>query len=223
MATVSSSGVVTGKKGGTVTITAKYQESGVTKTASKKIAVVKKAVGLTVSGASSLDFGNSTTMVCTAKYDDGTEAQVTPSWSITEEAHDGFKGVNYSSINDAGVLRYQTYCQTTFNVVVNAYYQGCAASKTVKMTHKGALSPGDYISGPDTLQYLGSGSYYLYLDGQKVTSASVSWSCGSMCTMSDQGCYGLLKVTSQPPGPLNSTVIATYNGRTVTKGVRINP
>ena len=78
VATVSGSGVVTGKKGGSVTITASYTAEGITKTASKGITVNKTLQSLVISGNLGVLIKGKTTLTATAKYNDGTNGKVTP-------------------------------------------------------------------------------------------------------------------------------------------------
>ena len=82
IATVSSSGQVTGKKAGAVTITASYTYGGVTKTCSLNVKVIKKVLqSVTLSGGgSTVVSGKTLKFTATAKYSDGSSANVAGTW-----------------------------------------------------------------------------------------------------------------------------------------------
>ncbi len=121
IATVSS-GKVTGKKAGTVTISVSYKEGGVTKKASRKITVAKQLKSLTVSGAKSVAVGKKVTLSSKAKYTDDSEAKVTPKWGTSNKA--------VATVNAAGVVTGKKAGTAT----VKATY--CYGGVTKSVTHK---------------------------------------------------------------------------------------
>ena len=89
IATVSKTGVVSGKKAGTVTIKLTCEDyHGNTRTASKKVTVAKvkqlEKVSLSGGGAKVLS-GKSLTFNAVAKYTDGSTAKVKGSWSSSDK------------------------------------------------------------------------------------------------------------------------------------------
>ncbi len=125
IATVSS-GKVTGKKAGTVTITVSYKEGGVTKKASKKITVAKQLKSLTVSGAKSVAVGKGVTLSSKAKYTDDSEALVVSTWSTSNKA--------VATVNAAGVVTGKKAGTATIKATYS--YGGVTKSVTCKITVK---------------------------------------------------------------------------------------
>lgn len=183
----------------------------------------KKIRRITISGASSLAYKKSTTMTCYVVYTDGSKAKVKPSWSLTQCYN--WPG-RLATISSNGVLTYRNISvNTKTKVIIRASYKGYSATKNVTLTNKssgGGSSGGYRISGASTLKYGQSAKYYLYYNGKKVSASSVSWSRSGLCSMSDKGCYGLLKASSRPVGASSKvTVRFKYKGRTGTKTVTI--
>ena len=225
IATVSASGVISGITAGTCVIRARYSYNGTVKTAQKKITVTKKLAKLTISGAASLTLGRSAAMTCCAVYSDGSQQKVVPSWSLIQ--YSSWETKPLATISSTGVLTYQNAGINSNTVIsVKAAYLGMSASKSVTLTNVVSSGPGNsggyFISGPSSVKYLGTASYYLYHNNQKITSSSVSWSRSGQCTMSDKGSYGYLKATNKPTGSsMKVTVIVKYNGFHGTKTVTI--
>ena len=233
VASVSSSGKVTGKKSGTVTIKAtatftknngKKGKTKYTLKASKSVKVVKSLKYLSISGASTLGYGKSTTFKCYAVYTDGSKKAITPSWSKIEYY---YWGGTLCSLSSKGVLKYKKIAiNSKVKVVLKAKYSGKTCSKTVTLVTGGSGgssgTKGYYISGPTKLAYGRTANYYLYYNGKKVTSASVAWSRSGLCTMSDKGSYGMLRASNRPVGSTNKvTVRFKYKGFSGSKSVTI--
>lgn len=108
------------------------------------------------------------------------------------------------------------------SVTVYAKYNGKTYSKTITVTSNyNQGTSGGQISGPASVRAQGSAYYYLYVNGKKVTSNSVSWSRSGKGTMQDKGYYGFYKVTNAPSGKTKVTIIAKYNGRRYTKSITL--
>lgn len=88
IATISAAGVLTGKKGGAVTVSAAYTYDGVTKTAAKSVTVKKELKSLTVSGSGSVSPGTVLTLIAKATYSDKTTAIVSKNttWTSSDKA-----------------------------------------------------------------------------------------------------------------------------------------
>ena len=118
-ASLSSSGVLTAalvSASQTVTVNASYTSGGVTKTAAKSVTVANVAAtlsSLSVSGASSVNEGATSSYTATATWSDGTTTAVTPTWSLS--------GTSYASINGSGALTAGSVSASQ-TVTVNASY-----------------------------------------------------------------------------------------------------
>ena len=102
-ASISSSGVLTAYSTTVqrnVTIKASYTEGGVTKTATKSVtidAATPTPSSISISGPSSVNFGESASYTCSAALSDGTTKTVVPSWFIVS-------GDKYATISASGIL-----------------------------------------------------------------------------------------------------------------------
>ena len=97
VATVSKAGQVTGKKDGTATIKAKTTVDGTERSATRKVTVSKKLKSITViiSPSDTVSIGKTATLKVNAKYTDGSNAMVTPTWS---NANKGIAAVSASGV-----------------------------------------------------------------------------------------------------------------------------
>ena len=221
VASVSSYGVVSGRRTGSATITATFTFSGVTRSASRTVTVTNQLSSLSIASSSSVKVGNSITMFATAYFTNGDSYRVYPTWSSSNSSVASVSSYGNVTGRKAG----------TVTITARYTYSGVTrtASRTISVTSStigggggGGGGGGASISGPSTLKYMSSGTYYLYVGGKKVTSSSVAWSRSGKCTMSDKGSYGLLKATSKPTVSKEKvTVIAQYNGKRYTKSVTI--
>ena len=79
------------------------------------------------------------------------------------------------------------------------------------------------ISGPSSIKKGGTGYYYLYVGGKKITSNSVVWkqSGTPYGTVYDAGYYGRLYAGTPPKGGGTTKITAKYNGKTYSKTVKL--
>jgi hypothetical protein len=127
-ATIAQTGVVTGVSAGTAIIHAYYTEAGVTRTAENlSISVVpaqKTLTGLSISGSTSLNVGQTAQYTATATYSDGSSQSMTtgPTWSTSNGS--------LATITQSGVLT----AQATGTVTVQAVYQTLTAQLSVNIS-----------------------------------------------------------------------------------------
>jgi hypothetical protein len=126
-ATIAQTGVVTGVSAGTAIIHAYYTEAGVTRTAENlTISVVappKTLTGLSISGSTSVNVGQTAQYTAIATYSDGTSQDLTtgPAWSTSNSS--------LATITQAGVLT----AQAVGTVTVQAVYQTRTAQLSVSL------------------------------------------------------------------------------------------
>ena len=205
IATVSSSGVVTGIKIGSASITVSYTEAGVTKTAKKTVKVTKGLKSVSITGADSVAYKKTTTYVAHATFTDGSSSKVSASWGSATPA--------VATVNTNGVV---TGKKGGTSVIAASYTYGGVtktAKKSIKVTKKlTALS----VSGSSTVD---AGSKIAltatakFDDGTsaKVTPTKCATSSSSIATVTNAGV-----VTGKKAGKVNITVSYTYNGTSKT-------
>jgi len=164
----------------------------------------------------SVTVGKSISMQC--YRGDGTLVDAT--WSVVS-------GGSCASIAVSTYLGHAITCtgKSAGTVTIKAVCNGYSCTKTITVSGGSTPSPtpstGSYVSGPSSLRYGSSGSYYLYVGGKKITASSVAWSRSGLATMQDKGSYGLLKATNKPVSTNKVTVYAQYNGKRYSKTVTI--
>ncbi len=117
-ATINSSGVLTGKAAGTVSVQANYGAMKVNKSVTIKD-TDPYPVSISISGNSSVNVDSSATYTCKATYSDGSTKTVTPTWSVTP--------TTYASITSNGVLT----GKSAGVVTIKASYTEGGVTKTV--------------------------------------------------------------------------------------------
>ena len=156
---ISSSGVLTANtvtSNQPVRITASYTSGGVTRTATKDVTIVNVNTsptlsGLSINGPSSLNEGTSASFVAVASYQDGTSAQVTPTWS---------ENSSYAGISSSGVLTANTVTSNQTVRITASYTTGGVtrtATKDVTIVSGTASGPAKSITSTsqnsDTLPF----------------------------------------------------------------------
>ena len=93
-----------------------------------EIGANKTLSSITISGASSVTSGESSTYTCTAHYSDGTAPSVSPTWSIDS-------GTSYASVSSSGRLTASTVTSAK-TVTLKAAYGGKSATKNITINPK---------------------------------------------------------------------------------------
>ena len=210
VATVSGSGVVTGKKGGSVTITASYTAEGITKTASKGITVNKTLQSLVISGNLGVLIKGKTTLTATAKYNDGTSGKVTPKWTSSSTA--------VATVSSSGVVVGKKVGSTT--IKASYTYNGVTRAVSAKVTVAQKL--------PKSLSITGTGTSLLS-DKKLVLTAMVKYTDGTTAkvkatwTTSDKTIAVVSNgtVTGKKAGSAKITATYTASGITLTTTKKI--
>jgi len=204
----SACGYITTSKSGSVTVYAGSSSATLTITGGK-------TYSYSIQSSDSVKVGGSITMQCYRS--DGTLVDAT--WTVVSGGACVSISAGSTYIGHAITCKGKSEGTATIKATYNGY--SCTKTITVSRDDTPSPTPGSYISGPTTLRYGKSDSYYLYVGGKKITAVSVAWSRSGLATMQDKGAYGLLKATNKPISKNTVTVIAQYNGKRYTKTVTI--
>lgn len=110
----------------TISLKATYTDGGITKSSTKNIAILPIALtGLRINGVGAVVSGQQATYTATALFSNGSEAEVTPSWSIKS-------GSAYASVSTEGVLRATDEIYVQQDAVILASYEYYAVTKTAE-------------------------------------------------------------------------------------------
>ena len=209
-ATISAKGVVTGKKAGTVTITASYTYNGsskVTKSGTKKIAVKRQLKSLAITGGgASVYVGKSLKFTLKATFTDGSTANVAAKkWAVSDK--------NIASVSASGTLGGKK--DGSVKLTATYSYDGVtlSKSKTVaveKQLKSLAISGSGAIAKGKTSALVAKATY---TDGSTAT-VKPKWSSANtkVATVSAAGV-----VTGKKAG--STTVRAAYSYEGVSKTV----
>ncbi|MCP2500339.1 MAG: hypothetical protein NCA08_02040 [Deltaproteobacteria bacterium] len=211
-ATITSGGVLTASAvtaNQTVTVTATYGG----RTGTMNVTIVNAAgvlASVTVTGPTSVNEGGTATYTATGRWDDGTTAAVTPTW--TENS-------TFATITSGGVL---TASAVTANqtVTVTATYGGRTGTMNVTIVNAAGVLASVAVSGPTSVNEGGTGSYTATGTWDNGTTAAISptWTEDSTyATITSGGVLTASAVTANQ----TVTVTATYGGRTGTMSVTI--
>ncbi len=165
-ATITSGGVLTASAvtaNQTVTVTATYGG----RTGTMNVTIVNAAgvlASVTVTGPTSVNEGGTATYTATGRWDDGTTAAVTPTW--TENS-------TFATITSGGVL---TASAVTANqtVTVTATYGGRTGTMNVTIVNSAGVLASVAVSGPTSVNEGGTGSYTATGTWDNGTTAAVS-------------------------------------------------
>ena len=165
---------------------------------------------VTVSGPSSVNEGGTGTYTATGRWDDGTTAAVSPTW--TENS-------TYATITSGGVL---TASAVTANqtVTVTASYGGRTGTMNVTIVNAAGVLASVAVSGPTSVNEGGTGSYTATGTWDNGTTAAITptWTENSTyATITSGGVLTASAVTANQ----TVTVTASYGGRTGTMSVTI--
>ena len=203
-------GYITTSKSGSVTVYAGSSSAKLTITGGK-------SYSYSIQSSDSVKVGKSIAMQCYRS--DGTLVDAT--WSVVSGGSHVSISVGSTYLGHAITC----YGKSAGTAKIKAVCNGYECTKTITVSGGSTPSPtpstGAYISGPSSLRYGKTGTYYLYVGGKKITSSSVAWSRSGMATMQDKGSYGLLKATNKPVSTNKVTVYAQYNGKRYSKTVTI--
>ena len=157
----------------TVTVTATYGG----RTGTMNVTIVNAAgvlASVTVTGPTSLNEGGTATYTATGRWDDGTTAAVTPTW--TENS-------TFATITSGGVL---TASAVTANqtVTVTATYGGRTGTMNVTIVNAAGVLASVAVSGPTSVNEGGTGSYTATGTWDNGTTAAISptWSSSTSTT-----------------------------------------
>ena len=201
-ATISNSGVLNGKAGGTVTIKADYEG----KTATKNV-TVSTPKSIEISGSSSVNVASTATYTCTVTDSNGKIRTVTPTWDISS-------GYSYASITAGGVLTPKNVGRVTIKA---SYTEGGVTKTATKdVTINGPVSlslttdsSGNNVMCGSTIKCICTVKYY---DGtSKILTPN--WSISSGDSYASITAEGVL--TGKAYG--SATVKASYTEGPVTK------
>ena len=207
VATVSSSGVVTGKAGGAVTVTVKTADGG--KTASAKVTVTVAVAGVSVSGPGSVVVGKTVTLKAAVSPSDASDKSV--SWASSD--------TSVATVSSSGVVSGKTVGTAT--ITVKTSDGGKTAQVKVEVVAAPIVVTGVSVSPSQVSVAVGATTALkASVAPADATDTSVSWASANqkVATVSSSGV-----VSGKTVGATTITVKTSDGGKTAQVKVTVTP
>ncbi|MBR4900426.1 MAG: hypothetical protein IKZ46_05755 [Victivallales bacterium] len=196
-----------------VTLTANFSFSGVTKTASKTITLAKRIlVSIDIEGDDTISVGGMVAYICKAKWGYGGTTEVTPTWSVSN--------TDFASVDAAGKVtnRNTTAYDHAVMLAATYTYDGVTktASKNITLTKRTLVSIA--IEGSDMIPSGGVVAYTCKAtwDDADTTAVTPTWTLSST-TYASIDANGWLKNMNSTPTEQTVSLTANYTVGDVTK------
>ena len=210
----------------TVTLTATYTFSGVTKTATKTITLPPAAPtikSIAINGPDSIEYGKTAAYTLTVTWSDGTITTVTATWKLSSTTH--------ATVSADGKVTNKNASGKTQTVTLTATYTfggvTKTASKTITLPVAAPTIKSIAIDGPESIDYGKSATYTLTITWSDGTTTTVTgtWKLSSTDYAALDGSKVTNKNTSGEEQTVTLTVTAKINGvtKTITKTITLNP